>query len=151
MKVFITRKTVFTFLLLTVSFIAGYAMAQPLEAKAREFQARLLKSNTRQETRPTMDPALYADPDIRWAYKAAREIPGILDKLFCYCYCEVLPMFGEKDLHKNLLTCFTNNHGSKCLTCVKEANEAMRLHGEGKKPDEIAKILADQYLSKALR
>lgn len=98
-----------------------------------------------------MDPALYGDPDIRDAYKAAREIPGVLDKLFCYCYCEVLPMFGEKDLHKNLLTCFTNNHGSKCVTCVKEANEAMRLHRDGKKPGEIAKILADQYLAKARR
>lgn len=98
-----------------------------------------------------MDPALYPDPDISAAYKAAREIPGILDKLFCYCYCEVLPMFGEKDFHKSLLTCFTNNHGSKCVTCVKEANEAMKLHGEGKKPGEIAKILADQYLAKAPR
>ena len=148
MKLSIVRKIVFTLLVLTASFIAGYALAQPLEVKAREFQARLLKSNARQETRPTMDPALYADPDIKAAYKSAREIPGVLDKLFCYCYCEVLPMFGEKDLHKNLLTCFTNNHGSKCLTCVKEANEALELHREGKKPDEIAKLLADQYLAK---
>ena len=148
MKTFNVRKTVFTFLLFAASFVAGSAMALPLEVQAREFQARLLKSNTRLEPRPTMDPALYAAPDIRGAYKAAREIPAVLDKLFCYCYCEVLPMFGEKDLHKNLLTCFTNNHGSKCVTCVKEANEAMRLHGEGKKPGEVAKILADQYLSK---
>jgi len=144
MKLFITRKTVFTFLVFTASFGAGYAMAQPLEVKAREFQARLLKSTARLETRPTMDPTLYPDPDIRGAYKAAREIPGVLDKLFCYCYCEMLPMFGEKDFHKNLLTCFTNNHGSKCVTCVKEANNAMRLHGEGKKTAEIAKILAGQ-------
>jgi len=39
------------------------------------------------ETRPTLSPANFTGITAD-AYRAAREIPQVLDKLYCYCDCE---------------------------------------------------------------
>ena len=65
------------------------------------------------------------------AYKIAAEIPKVLDSLFCYCYCK------KEHNHKNLLTCFTNDHGSKCEICINETLYAYQLYKKGKSLDEI--------------
>ena len=131
--------------LAVMASLTAHALTQEHETRAREFQARLLASPLPIETRPTLDPAQFKDPKIRSAYRAARDIPGVMDKMFCYCYCEILPMYGEKEFHKSLLTCFINNHASKCLRCVTQAVETARHHREGKKPEEIARIFAARY------
>jgi len=82
------------------------------------------------ETRPVLSPALFTGK-VAQAYRVAAEIPKVLDAQFCYCHC-------KKDKgHKNLLTCFTSRHGSKCETCINEALYAHELYQQGKTIDEI--------------
>ncbi len=82
------------------------------------------------ETKPVMSSALFTGR-VAQAYRAAAEIPKVLDAQFCYCHCK-----KEKG-HKNLLTCFTSRHGSKCDTCIGEALYAYELYKQGKTLDEI--------------
>lgn len=59
----------------------------------------------RRETRPTLDPALFVGK-ARLAHQIAREIPGVLDQLYCYCEC-------DKHMgHKSLLSCYTDGHAA---------------------------------------
>lgn len=53
----------------------------------------------------TLDPAQFKDPDVRRAYQAAREIPGVLAQQPCYCYCDRMG-------HKGLLACHRDNHSA---------------------------------------
>jgi hypothetical protein len=141
------KKKVVTLAVFIFSFAAGIVLAQ---AQSREMQAKfsqqgLLEATSRQETRPTQDPATYTDPYTVEAYTAAREIPGALDKVFCYCYCAL----NEKFKHKSLLTCYVDDHGAKCGICMREAVVTKQLTAQGKKPEEIAKIFADYYLNQS--
>ncbi len=61
------------------------------------------------ERRQTLNPNLFNDPMIRKAYQAAKEIPWILDSIYCYCYCEESPLFR----HKSLLSCYVDNHAAQ--------------------------------------
>ena len=58
-----------------------------------------------QENRPTLSPAMFSGK-VRKAYEIAREIPEVLDQLYCYCRCR--ENFG----HKNLLSCYVDTHAS---------------------------------------
>jgi Protein of unknown function with PCYCGC motif len=57
------------------------------------------------ETRPTLPPTMFSGT-VREAYAIARDIPQVLDKLYCYCRCR--ENFG----HKNLLSCYVDTHAS---------------------------------------
>ena len=48
------------------------------------------------------------------AYQLAAKIPGVLNQMPCYCYCERI---GHSSLH----TCFESAHGAHCGICMKEA------------------------------
>jgi hypothetical protein len=56
------------------------------------------------ETRPTLDPANFTGK-ARRAHEVAREIPGVLDRLRCYCRCEGIG-------HVSLLSCYTDGHAA---------------------------------------
>ncbi len=59
----------------------------------------------RRETRTTLDPALFVGKPAT-AHRAARDIPDVLDQLYCYCQC-------DKHLgHKSLLSCYTDGHAA---------------------------------------
>ncbi len=59
----------------------------------------------RRETRPTLAPALFVGK-ARVAHEVAREIPDVLDQLYCYCEC-------DKHMgHKSLLSCYTDGHAA---------------------------------------
>ena len=66
------------------------------------------ESLRRGETRATLDPGLFSDPRVRQAYQAAKEIPWVLDSIYCYCRCEESPVFR----HKSLLSCYVDNHAA---------------------------------------
>ena len=51
----------------------------------------------------TLDPILIKGED-RKGYQVAKEIPGILAQLPCFCGCEAVG-------HENLLDCFVDEHG----------------------------------------
>ena len=65
------------------------------------------------------------------AFRAAREIPEVLDGLYCHCDC------GERDKLRSLLSCFETRMPTSCGICREEAVMALRLHREGKSLDEI--------------
>ena len=59
----------------------------------------------RRETRPTLDPGLFVGKAAA-AHQVAREIPDVLDQLYCYCQC-------DKHIgHKSLLSCYTDGHAA---------------------------------------
>jgi hypothetical protein len=59
----------------------------------------------RRETRPTLDPARFVGKAAA-AHKVAREIPDVLDQLYCYCGCD------KHQGHKSLLSCYTDGHAA---------------------------------------
>ena len=59
----------------------------------------------RRESRPTLDPARFVGKAAA-AHRVAREIPDVLDQLYCYCACD------KHQGHKSLLSCFTDGHAA---------------------------------------
>jgi len=59
----------------------------------------------RRETRPTLDPAKFVGKAAA-AHRVAREIPEVLDQLYCYCGCD------KHEGHKSLLSCYTDGHAA---------------------------------------
>ena len=59
----------------------------------------------RRETRPTIDPSRFVGKAAR-AHQVAREIPDVLDQLYCYCHCD------RSAGHKSLLSCYTDGHAA---------------------------------------
>jgi hypothetical protein len=71
----------------------------------------------------------------------AKEIPEVLDKLFCFCYCSMNPQFK----HKSLLTCYVDEHAKQCNICLREAIIAYDMTKEGKTPEQIAAHIEGIY------
>lgn len=139
------KKIIIGILVFAVSFTGGYSLAMSKKMAAEMIQQDLLAAEGRVETKETLQPVLFAkDSYVEGAYRIAREIPEVLDKIFCYCYCEVNPHFK----HKSLLTCYTDEHASRCGVCMREAYVAEKMTKEGKSPKEIAMYLRDYYLKR---
>lgn len=74
------------------------------------------------------------------AYRAAKEIPGVLAQLPCYCHCD------RVDGHRGLVDCFRDNHAARCVICMKEALLAYELHRQGRSTADIrARIIAGDW------
>ena len=62
------------------------------------------------EKRPTLDANIFSNNAmIKKAYQIAKEIPWVLDSIYCYCFCEESPVFK----HKSLLSCYVDNHAAR--------------------------------------
>jgi hypothetical protein len=72
-------------------------------------------------------------------YARAREIPEVLDGIYCHCECA-----KRHDLH-SLLDCFATNMAAGCGICSGQATLVHRLHGEGKTLDEIRAAVDEHY------
>lgn len=59
----------------------------------------------RHERRQTLSPSLFTGR-VAAAYAVAREIPALLDQLYCYCRCK------ETVGHKTLLSCYVGSHAA---------------------------------------
>ncbi len=90
------------------------------------------------ETRATLSPANYTGDTAR-AYEAAREIPEIIDSLYCYCDCK------KHFDHKSLLTCYVDEHAVYCDICIDEALMAKELHDQGMDVLAIRKAVDEKY------
>jgi hypothetical protein len=90
------------------------------------------------ETRPVLSPTLFSGRTAL-AYQLASEIPEAIDNQFCYCYCR------KNFNHKTLLTCFTDEHGSKCSICQGEVFRTYKLYKEGLTMDEIVKKIDKEF------
>lgn len=81
------------------------------------------------------------DPVQIRAYEIAAKIPGVLNQLPCYCYCERM---GHKSLH----TCYEGDHAAHCDVCMKEAFYAYQQTNVKKTPAQIrAAIIAGKWMS----
>ena len=78
----------------------------------------------------TLEPATFKRADLREAYQAAKEIPGVLVQQPCYCYC-------QRKWHRSLLDCFKTDHAASCNICVREAVLADQMHRQGKSPRRL--------------
>ncbi len=121
-------KTLFLLLILFVSVSCSSGkeeVAQPADLRGGE-------------TRDTLPP-YYFTGDTAAAYKAAKDIPEVLDSLYCYCDC-------KKNMgHKSLLTCYVNKHGAYCDICINEALMAKRMHSEGADAATIRKAVDKKF------
>lgn len=88
--------------LLLVFLSAGAQAAQKQGVTPRDESLR------KGETRATLDPGQFTDARVKEAYKVAREIPWVLDSIYCFCMCEESPAFR----HKSLLSCYVDKHAS---------------------------------------
>ncbi|MBI5211760.1 MAG: hypothetical protein HY957_00110 [Nitrospirae bacterium] len=96
------KKFRITLLLIAVTIL--FAAANDAFAQKQAKDESLRKG----ETRTTLDPNLFPDAQIKKAYQIAKEIPWVLDSIYCYCMCKESPAFK----HKSLLSCYVDNHAA---------------------------------------
>jgi hypothetical protein len=89
--------------------LLGVAFPAPSEAPAGPAAglsgSSMSSRAARRETRPTLDPALFVGKAAT-AHRVAREIPDVLDQLYCYCQCD------KHQGHPSLLSCYTDGHAA---------------------------------------
>jgi hypothetical protein len=91
--------------------------------------------------RPSLDPALFRDPETRKAYQIAKDNPMLLEKLACYCGC----MSSPADAHTSNYECFVDNHGAGCAMCRRIALEAQQMQSLGTKVAVIKREIDNRY------
>ena len=79
----------------------------------------------------TLPPEQFSSASVQAAYRIAQNYPDVLAQQPCYCYCDA--GLG----HKSLLDCHIDTHSAECMTCMKEALFAGKLHSEGKSAEQI--------------
>lgn len=72
---------------------------------------------------------------VKMCYMAAKEIPALSQKLFCYCGCDYT------DEHTSLLDCYTCDHSVDCEYCQGEMMMAFKMNRKGATVAEIQKAL----------
>ncbi|MCC6545376.1 MAG: hypothetical protein IT392_12915 [Nitrospirae bacterium] len=90
------------------------------------------------EKRPVLSPALFKGKTA-YTYQIAREIPAVLDNIYCYCHCQ------KHSGHNSLLSCYTDEHGAFCDICQNEAIRAYELYKEGKDVQAIKKMVDREF------
>jgi hypothetical protein len=75
---------------------------------------------------------------VKKAFEHAREIPQVLDGLYCYCEC-------HEQGHRSLLTCFEVVQAVGCWSCKEESELAYKLHSEGKTLAEIREAVDKKF------
>ncbi len=94
--------------ILAVIILPVLLMAAVSEGAQKELSGTYDQSLRKGETRATLDPGKFNDARVKAAYQAAREIPWVLDSIYCFCMCKESPTFR----HKSLLSCYVDNHAS---------------------------------------
>ncbi len=80
------------------------------------------------------------------AYRVARDHPEVLEKIACYCPCE---LYG----HTGVVDCYRSQHAAACATCLEEAVVAGQLidqHG-AHDPAAIAAQVNTRYRTAVVR
>lgn len=116
-------------LLLAIILLFALSGSTPLEAERKH----------KAEISPSVLPPDNFVGKVALGYSAAKAIPDICSKLFCYCGCDLT------DSHTSLLDCFTCEHGVDCTICQDEAIIALDLKKKGKSLSEIQKAIDDAF------
>lgn len=78
-------------------------------------------------------------PGAAEAYVVARQMPQVLDGLYCHCDC------SQHLGHRSLLTCYESDHASQCDICMGEAMLAAQLATRGASLDQIRAAVDSQF------
>lgn len=95
--------------LILAAAVSVLLMAVAAGGAQKDLSDKFDQSLRKGESRSTLDPLMFREPDIRKAYEAAKEIPWVLDSIYCYCYCAESPAFR----HKSLLSCYVDLHAAR--------------------------------------
>jgi hypothetical protein len=90
-------------------------------------KAPVIAPTGRSDASAVLDPTSFSDDQQRHAYMAAREIPAVLNQLYCWCHCRESTIFH----HRSLLECFESDHASQCSICMGEATIAFAMGKRG--------------------
>jgi hypothetical protein len=72
------------------------------------------------------------DPDVVRVFDMVREIPQVIDGIYCHCGCAELPD------HYSLLSCYeTDGMAQACVVCQGEGRLAYDLHKQGRTLGQI--------------
>ncbi len=96
------RLSLLVFSLLLIFFAVGAEAAQKQGTVPKDQSLR------KGESRATLDPGQFNDARVKEAYRIAKEIPWVLDSIYCFCMCKESPNFR----HKSLLSCYVDNHAA---------------------------------------
>ena len=84
-----------------------------------------IKPSGRSDASGVLDPSQFSRPDVRRAYAIAGKIPGMINKLYCWCKCE------NRGVHRSNLGCFEDKMAINCDVCRGTAEIAYRMMQEG--------------------
>jgi flagellar basal body-associated protein FliL len=90
------------------------------------------------ETKPVLSPARFTGKTAS-SYRVAQENPELMDAMYCYCYCK--KTIG----HKSLLSCFADQHASKCGICQDQAFYAKRMLDKGLDIGQVRKEVDKKF------
>jgi hypothetical protein len=113
-----------------VAFVIGFLTVAAFLVFIRQpssGRAPVIVPTGRSDASAVLDPAGFTIPKQHDAYAAAREIPVVLNQLYCWCHCRESTIFH----HRSLLECFESDHASQCSTCMGEALLAQQMVKRG--------------------
>lgn len=84
-----------------------------------------IKPSGRNDASRVLDPTQFTDRAVRESYAIAREIPAMLNKLYCWCGCE------NRGVHRSNLGCFEDRMAVTCDVCQGTAQIAYRMMQKG--------------------
>lgn len=116
--------------------ILGFFLTKPAPANPDPETVKISKDVQKAIGEPL--PATNFGGNAAMAYEVAKEIPGVLDRMKCYCGCEA----GG---HQSLLACFLDNHGAGCGICIDEALMAKDLYNRGYKVKDIRRGIDTRF------
>ena len=83
--------------------------------------------------------AVAPTPGAADAYAVARQIPQVLDGIYCHCDC------SKHMGHRSLLTCFETDHAGQCDICMGEAMMAGQMAAGGSSLAQIRTAVDSQF------
>ncbi len=92
------------FIVMSVLICFIIAMAAPAIAENPQMDTSLRKGESRQ----TLDPSGAPSAKVKAAYQVAKDIPWVLDSIYCYCMCKENQAFR----HISLLSCYVDGHAA---------------------------------------
>ena len=113
----------------------------PADGRPTNGHAPVVAPTVRSDASFVLDPARFADQRQQEAYSAARQIPAVLNQLYCWCGCRENPATR----HRALLECYESEHASGCDICIGEAVIARSMVEEG--ATNIRRIQDQIYLT----
>ena len=99
----------------------------PAGGRPTNGHAPVVAPTVRSDASFVLDPVRFSDSRQREAYMAAREIPAVLNQLYCWCGCKENPATR----HRSLLECHESEHASRCDICMGEATLARTMVEQG--------------------